>query len=52
MEIKGKYKTKVGMYNTINKDVMNEFIELSQKKSINRSQLLEHYIIDWIKKNK
>lgn len=50
--MQGKYKTKIGMYHTVDKNIMNEFIELAKKKSINRSQLLEHYILDWIKKNK
>lgn len=52
MQKETKYKTKTGMYHTIDKNVMKEFIELAEKKSINRSQLLEHYISDWIKKNK
>jgi hypothetical protein len=47
-----KYKTKTGMYHTIDKKIMEEFIELAKIKSINRSQLIEHYISDWIKKNK
>ena len=52
MQKETKYKTKVGMYHTIDKNIMKEFIELSEKKSINRSKLLEHYISDWINKNK
>lgn len=52
MQKESKYKTKIGMYHTIDKNIMKEFIELTEKKSINRSKLLEHYIADWIQNNR
>lgn len=47
-----KYKTKVKVNFTINKNTSNEFNVLSKEKAINKSGLIELLITNWINKNK
>ena len=51
-EVKQKYKTKIGIYSTIDVEVMKEFDRVCDKKAINRSKLLENFIKQWIEENK
>jgi len=50
--MQGKYKTKIGMYTTIDINVMNEFKRLSDENAINRSKLIENFLKQYIKEHK
>lgn len=50
--MKTEYKTKTKVNYSIDKEVCKQFGILSKQKAINKSQLIELFIIDWIKNNK
>lgn len=52
MQPRNKYKTKIGMYSTIDVDVFEKFIKLANEKSINRSDLITKFLKKWTEDNK
>lgn len=50
--MKNEYLTKVKVNYSIDKNVIREFNEISKKKAINKSGMIELLIKDWNSKNK
>lgn len=49
--MKNQYTTKTKVNYSIDKEILNTFVFLSKKKSINKSALIENFIKNWIKEN-
>lgn len=45
------YKTKVAINMTVDVEVMQKFKELTDKKAVNRSKLIEGFMKEWMKAN-
>lgn len=50
--MKNEYLTKTKVNYSIDKNILIEFNEISKKKAINKSKLIELFIKDWNDKNR